>query len=175
MPAQLLGPQLGLAIGGHRPVAVAVDRGGGGEHQAQAVAPAGGLQQPLGGEEVVAEVELVARAPAGAHARLARQVEDHVDAVQQRLDLRVGEVGLPVTRSGLQVDPGHLVPPRTQGVGHVRADEARAAGHERPHAATSATAAAMSSRSPSSSVGDSGRQKWRSANSSVWAREISLW
>ena len=124
---------------------LAVDRGRGGEDDASA----GGrrrLEDALAREHVPLDVEREDVAEA-AHARLAGEVEDAVEAGE--VELVAGEVeaahvepaGVPLLQRGVvvvgeRVDPDDLVPGRLERLGEVRADEAGGAGDDVPHRST---------------------------------------
>jgi hypothetical protein len=112
----------------------------------------GGLEQVLGGEHVVARVELEPLAPAGPHPRLGGQVKGRVtltDEVVQRSPRQVDGHELESVPIARDVDVAqllgaavvvveavhseHLDAVGQQRFGEVRADEARASGHECTH------------------------------------------
>ncbi len=130
-----------------------VYRGGGGEHHPHPLPLARGLEDVLGGQDVVLHVPAIARTPAGAHAGLGRQVEDDVGLLDELPQVPAAEVDrhelearplahMPEVGELLRapvvvveaIDAHDRVPAVEQGLCEVRADEARTTGHKRAHA-----------------------------------------
>src|SRR5919109_4830108 len=107
------------------------------------------LEQALGRAHVVAQVLLEALAEGSADPRLRRQVEDHVDALEQALERLAGEVELHHRETRLlhqelqvallrrsrvvrreAVDAEHLAPLRNEPLRKLRAEESGAARDE---------------------------------------------
>ena len=132
----------GDALRGRVLLGLAVDRRGGSEDDAYAVAR-GRLEEALRREQVAVEVGLedIAEAP---HARLAREVEDAVDPPEvdrvarevepeDLLPARVLLLQLDIVVIGEAVDPDDVVPEVAQRGRKVRADEPGRAGDDEAH------------------------------------------
>jgi hypothetical protein len=126
-----------------RPIALAVDRATGGGEDDLRTLLLGGLEDVDRADHVVHGV-LVGSCDGDADVGLRREVEARVgtevreDVAERLADVPLHELGASgdvlAQPAREVVDHQDVVAAREQRVGEVRADEARAAGHDRPHA-----------------------------------------
>ncbi len=139
--AQMLGCQLGDGIGrarlGWRRLApgqigrVAVDGRRAGKDETLHRSVPAGIQQSLGGQDIVTDIGLEARAPTLPHPRLPGQMKNDIRTLQQRWQVGIGKIALyqaktrlrarflhvtrlaaPIVGIGEGIHPHHLVPLR---------------------------------------------------------------